>query len=88
MLLFSYFLRSVLFTQFYSAAKETGVEQDADLRGGSRDEECKQQQLLRQSTAHLPLVPLLLLLSPAAAHTTEEHEMESNKQGGRALSRK
>lgn len=59
------------------------MKQDANLRSGSRDEEeCKQQQLLRQSAAHLHLVPLSLVSSPAAAQTTEEHEMES-KWGGR-----
>jgi hypothetical protein len=67
------------------AAKETGVEQDADLRGGSsRDEEERKQQF----AAHLALVPPFAWSSPSPCSSTEEHEMESNKWGGRAPSRK
>jgi hypothetical protein len=68
------------------AAKETAVEQDADLRGGSsRDEEERKQ----QCAAHLALVPPFRLVLPlplqaaAAQRNTRWDRITGGRRAGR-----
>jgi len=85
----------IFYSKQETQLKRREWNQDADLRGGSRDEEeCKQQrqQLGRrlQCAGHLPLAPLSPVSSPACSSTDHRGTRDGNliSGGGRALSSK